>query len=273
MATSEKFCLRGVDFQENVNTAFRDLREDSEFTDVTLACEDGYQVEAHKVILAASSAFFRNLLIRNKHSNQLIYMRGMESNDLLSILDYLYFGEAYIHQQNLNSFLTIAEELKLKGLNKTEELDGEEEGYDASHPRQTYRSTIQRSDTKRNNDTIDTKTSSHNNLLVSQTKYDVSSIKTGALPKEMFSGNIKDLYRKIESMMYRGENMIGCADQMRIAYICKVCGKQGQKSQVQNHIEANHIEGISLPCNLCEKTFKLRESLRSHKTRSHTNNI
>ena len=37
------------------------LWDDKDFTDVTLACEDGKQVEAHKVILAASSPFFSTL--------------------------------------------------------------------------------------------------------------------------------------------------------------------------------------------------------------------
>ena len=35
---------------------FGNLIEDKDF-DVTLACEDGQQVEAHKVILAASNPF------------------------------------------------------------------------------------------------------------------------------------------------------------------------------------------------------------------------
>ena len=41
------------------------LRDDKEFTDVTLAHEDGQQVEAHKVILYASSPFLEkgNILI------------------------------------------------------------------------------------------------------------------------------------------------------------------------------------------------------------------
>ena len=52
---SEKLCLKWNDFQENVNVAFASLREDNDFADVTLACEDGQQIEAHKVILTASS--------------------------------------------------------------------------------------------------------------------------------------------------------------------------------------------------------------------------
>ena len=51
---SEKLCLQWNDFQDNIKSAFRNLREDKDFKDVTLVCEDGQQVEAHKVILASS---------------------------------------------------------------------------------------------------------------------------------------------------------------------------------------------------------------------------
>ena len=48
--------LQWNDFQENIKSAFRNLIEDndSDFADVTLACEDGHQLEAHKVILDGS---------------------------------------------------------------------------------------------------------------------------------------------------------------------------------------------------------------------------
>ena len=90
----EKFCLKWNDFQENINSAFGNLSKEREFADVTLACENGQQVEAHKMILAASSPFFRNLLQKNKHSHPLIYMRGVQSEILLAIIDFLYLGEA-----------------------------------------------------------------------------------------------------------------------------------------------------------------------------------
>ena len=96
--------------------AFRNLRGDETFTDVTLTCEDGQQVEAHKVILADSSPFFKKMLERNKHLHPLIYMRGLKSDDLFAIIDFLYCGEANVFQENLDSFLSIAEELELQGL-------------------------------------------------------------------------------------------------------------------------------------------------------------
>ena len=113
---SEKLCLQWNDFKANANSAFGRFRDDKEFTDVTLACEDGQQMEAHKVILAASSPFLDQILQRNKHPHPLIYLKGFQSQDLLSILDFLYFGEANVYQEDLDSFLAIAEELKLKGL-------------------------------------------------------------------------------------------------------------------------------------------------------------
>ena len=56
---------------------------------MTLACKDGQQVEAHKVILAFSIPFFQKWLTRNKHNHPLVYMRGMKSENLLAIVDFL----------------------------------------------------------------------------------------------------------------------------------------------------------------------------------------
>ena len=78
---SEKLCLQWNDYQENVKNAFANLRGVTDFVDVTLACEDGYHIEAHKVILAASSPVLDVLLRRNKHNHPLIIMRGVKSID------------------------------------------------------------------------------------------------------------------------------------------------------------------------------------------------
>ena len=74
MTSSDKLCLQWNDFKQNISASLGDLRGDKDFTDVTLVCEDGQQVEAHKVILVASSPFFKELLRKNKHSHPLVYM-------------------------------------------------------------------------------------------------------------------------------------------------------------------------------------------------------
>ena len=73
---SEKLYMQWKDFKESVNSAIGKLRGKKEFTDITLVCEDGQQVEAHKVILASSSPFFEKLLQKSKHPHPLIYLRA-----------------------------------------------------------------------------------------------------------------------------------------------------------------------------------------------------
>ena len=106
----EKLCLNWKNFQQNISSAFRDLRSDDDLSDVTLACGDGFQVSAHKVILASSSPFFMNIFKMNKTSHPFIYMRKMKSEDLVAIVDFLYYGEAEIDQDHLDDFLALAEE-------------------------------------------------------------------------------------------------------------------------------------------------------------------
>jgi len=115
MGSSEKFCLRWNDFERNISGAFRELREDKDFFDVTLACDDD-QIQAHKVILSACSPFFRTILRRNRHEHPLLFLKGVKYVDLVSVLNFMYHGEVNVAQEELNSFLAVAEDLKVKGL-------------------------------------------------------------------------------------------------------------------------------------------------------------
>ena len=45
--------------------------------------------------------------------------------------------------------------------------------------------------------------------------------------------------------------------------ICKVCGKEGSRKNIMDHIEANHIIGVSIPCDLCGKLVTLRNNLNN----------
>ena len=121
MTSSEKFSLKYKEFHENISSAFNNLRDDTHFTDITLISEDYQQIQAHKVILSSSSSFFMNILRLNKHPNPLIYIKGFKAKDLQSILDFMYYGSTEIFQENLETFLSIAEEIKLKGLTRNDE--------------------------------------------------------------------------------------------------------------------------------------------------------
>ena len=255
--SGEKFCLQWNDFRDNVSSAFRDLIDDKEFTDVTLACENGQHVEAHKVVLIASSPFFLNLLKKNKHPHPLVLMRGVHYEDLLSMVDFLYNGEANVYQENLDSFLAMAEELRLKGLERREDVEQSPEKTSFS---QTSQGT--------------NKTKTVYPKLKHKTSTQEPTNAIGTIPvteptKALNSAfDLEELDRKVKSMMTFSKNVI--SKKLGRARMCKECGKKVGMNQIMNHIELHHISNICIPCNICGHTLKTRSSLADHVRRIHS---
>ena len=113
--SGEKFCIQWNKFETDLSSAFRSIREDKDFFDITLVCEDE-QIEAHKVILSACSPFFKTVLFRNRHEHPLLYLKGILVKEMEALLNFMYYGEVNVAQDDLNNFLKVAEDLKVKGL-------------------------------------------------------------------------------------------------------------------------------------------------------------
>jgi len=135
MGSNEKFCLRWNDFESNISVAFRELRDEKDFFDVTLACDDS-QLQAHKVILSACSPFFRNILRKNPHQHPLLYLKGVKFKELVSVLNFMYMGEVNVAQEELNSFLSVAEDLRVKGLTQNNSEGAKSESKSTSRSRE-----------------------------------------------------------------------------------------------------------------------------------------
>ena len=258
----EKLCLKWNDFQENIISAFGTLREDRDFADVTLVCEDGQQVETHKVILASSSPFFLNLLRKNKHPHPLIYMRGLKSEDLVAMIDFLYYGEANVYQNNLDAFLAVAEELQLKGL-----LGSATEKESHTKPPAT----------KQDKKPLKQKSFAQQEVITPEIDSCVDKIETlphlegtMAVTDYTVATDAQDLDDKIKSMMIFSEIFAG--GQSGRARICKVCGKEGKMNVIMQHIETHHIIGTSHTCTVCGNIFNSRSALAVHRSRKHRQN-
>merc|ERR1711936_470285 len=106
----------GLQFREG----FAKLREAEELLDVTLACEDE-TLDVHKVVMSASSPFFRKVLLKAKQKHPFIYLKGVKFEHLKVIVDFVYKGEAFVAGDELDKFLEAAEELQITGLATEEE--------------------------------------------------------------------------------------------------------------------------------------------------------
>ena len=116
MGSSDMFCLKWESFQTNMISSFDQIRKDPEFSDVTLSCDGENNFEAHKIILSSSSTFFSKLLKKSSHPHPVLYMRGMNTRQLNSVLDFIYYGQVRLLHEDLDAFFILAEELELRGL-------------------------------------------------------------------------------------------------------------------------------------------------------------
>ena len=241
---SEKFSLKWNDFKTTVSNSFGILREEKDFFDVTLVSDDERQIPAHKLVLSACSDFFKSILRNNSHSHPLLYLSGIHSTNLSLILDYIYQGEVQIYQEHLDSFLEVAQKLKIEGLNTADE------------------------DTK----TFDVKPEEYEDLDntaqdIEDSEYDDNKVgevrrKSKPRPERTVAVTVKDNSAAEETI----QKYLGREDGV---YYCKVCNYYGKTKQfVTKHIET-HIEGLSYSCTVCHKTFRSKNSLGNHKSIYH----
>ena len=246
--TSEKLCLKWNDFQEVFTASVGSLRDDTDFTDVTLACED-QSVKAHKVILSACSPFFKRLLKSHPHPQPLLYMRGIKASELVALVDFVYHGEANIFQEQLESFLTLAEELELKGLSEnSEEITSELPNY-----RPTKKEHFPSQDQPR------THLSRENNThggLTPKSEYPAEMVPNA---RQSVTRIDPDTLAKIDSMVEKRAD----------GYSCNQCEHTAKTRQhMREHVE-KHIEGLQYSCNFCDRVLRSSHALRSHKSRNH----
>ena len=259
--SSEKFSLKWNHFQVNIGSSYYDLRNNHDFSDVTLVCEEDQQMEAHRIILASSSTFFRNVLKRNSHSHPMIYMKGLRAKDLEAILDFIYHGEANIYQEDLDGFLALAESLQLKGLVGTNDSHSNTgEGPTEEMEQQPLKILLPKEESIPPHPQL-------GNECVTASRAENRSMIPINVAKILVAGNtsIEDLKVMLDSRMEisdNGEHLLKCT----------VCGKttKGAKAKVhmRTHIET-HIEGLSYPCNQCGIVSRSSNALQVHVSRNH----
>lgn len=191
-------------------------------------------------------------------------MRGVKSVDLLAIVDFLYHGEANVFQESLDSFLAIAEELELKGLVGGELNDDQEMQREVQKMQVGVRATS----FLKNEENVE---NYQENMKLSEPSIGNAHgqfVRTVALTSQC-SGALQELEEKVNSMIEK----ISASDvNRRASFRCRVCGKEGpHANNLKNHIAANHVEGFSVPCNTCEKTFRSKNSWAVHNYREHRN--
>ena len=244
---SEKFNLKWNDFHSNVSKSFGIFRNESYLHDVTLVSDDFKQIPAHKLVLSASSEYFKTILQQTKQSQPLICLDGVNSEDLKNVLDYVYDGEVKIHQEDLDRFLSLAQRLKLEGL--LEELLTKDEELNTNNSDSKFDPELWEDSAK--------------DFGVSNTeqKLNVTRKKRNAPPRRSES-NVINVINENGEIVSEEDHKQRLMDIIEWnpdkTATCKVCGRNFErknKAHAMSHVEI-HIEGLSYPCSTCSKLFR-----------------
>ncbi|CAB4059987.1 unnamed protein product [Lepeophtheirus salmonis] len=159
-STEEAFCLKWNDFpKERHFFFFAELRRDSDLTDITIVVE-GTHLKAHKVILSACSGAFKDLFRSGISKDPIVMLWDVSAEDMEALFNFMYQGQVNVVQERLNTFLDLAERLRVKGLTNKSAEDEEDEEIHKS-PRRPTSSVHSRSNTP--NTTTNTSTSNDHN--------------------------------------------------------------------------------------------------------------
>ncbi|XP_058823600.1 longitudinals lacking protein, isoforms H/M/V-like isoform X2 [Topomyia yanbarensis] len=113
--SAQQFSLRWNNYTNYITGAFDSLRYEEDLVDVTLCCE-GRKIRAHKILLSACSAYFKEIFKENPCQHPVIIFKNVKYTDLMSIVEFMYQGEVSVVQESLPSFLHTAELLSIRGL-------------------------------------------------------------------------------------------------------------------------------------------------------------
>ena len=217
--------LRLNSFEKNVKASWEELQMDTDFCDVILACEDK-KFKTHTTVISSCSPVLRNILKINQKSNILIYLMRVNHRDLQNLITFMYEGVVDVEEQDqdLPSFLEVAEDLQIRGLSEANpdrlnlENTTDVNHYDQYPGSNTY-------------NRINDKTSS--DPVSSFTKFlEV----TKQLDKKFFiSGGLQKHKQSIH---------------MVVQYSCEKCEYKGkQKSDLKRHVESFH-DGVRYSCEI-----------------------
>ena len=100
--------LQWKGYNSTKDLSFQILFEDQDFTDVTLACENGSSLQAHKVILSSCSEFFSKILKQNPSPHPLVYLQGVSIEDLNLLKRFMYIGRTHVKMDQIESFMNVS---------------------------------------------------------------------------------------------------------------------------------------------------------------------
>ena len=248
----EKVTLNWHSYSDHLRNMMQNLMESNLSADVTLVCDDKTKLKAHKFMLNSCSPIFQSII--NDFSpteNSIIYLKGILSNEMNSILQFMYLGQASVQYNRINKFLDVAAAFEIMGISGHEDFNTNKKKLDDGNFNFISFNNEESSDLKpidSNHPSMATATTPQKS---EQTLY-LKQLENVSIPLTPIG--VKEETGDTLSKMRR----------IKKEYPCHKCISQfKKKSHLVQHIQSVH-EGIRYSCKQCVQTYSWKSALTKH---------
>ena len=294
--TTEQFHLQWNDFEANISSAFKEIRNDKDMFDCTLSCGEK-QIQAHKLVLSACSPFLKTVFRQNPHNHPLLYLKDIPFDKLKLILDFIYHGKVNVSVEDLKSFLAVAGELKIKGLTQNvseDESKVKREKTNSPGP-PSSRSELPPMEIERSPVVAPVPDLNQNNelqeaVMVVKKEQDMVSSSNGVFEGQINAGvqnrtsenNFYDKSYTVSKLAIADANSLQEMKQEieekferlivknEVGFYCTSCNQTlSRLDSAKYHIESKHMQSGGVPCSICGFVSKTKKALWQHNKSRH----
>ncbi|CAH0564848.1 unnamed protein product [Brassicogethes aeneus] len=279
---------------ERIGEMLQTLLEEEELTDVTLHCRDG-TIKAHKLMLAASSPYFRRILVEHNKENVALIMHGISREKLRKIIEVIYYGSAEIQGESADAMCDLIDEFDLNGVMVTESTEKEEKMN--GHGRDTRFKGQKRvavdfthSDNEgapakiSKNDRISTDKKSPEKKSPGKSSPDKSCAEMRKQDSDSASGssgcadiNEFCVIKKEEIVTFNDDEMLNIPTESKLTswdkkprkFVCTLCPSSFKRASHLTRHQLVHTGERPYACEHCDKAFSRHDKLKNHVRKNH----
>ena len=254
MDADDNLIISWHDFESNSPELIRNLWKDEDFSDVTLATDDGQIVRAHRVILCSASSKLKRLLRAHEHHNPVVYIPGIDSGHLVNLVKFIYQGKCQVKEELLGEFLNCGKSLGVENLTEYFQNRGNEAKYETAGQNETTAILFKEGD-----------------------GFSAESEENENPPEKIGTSislnqpNLKSGFCKICNRKFINlKRHINTRHSKREKKTCTVCDmKFARKITLRTHFETQHNGKEKKKCNMCKYEAHKNSAITDHIERVH----
>ena len=227
-------------YSDHLKEMLHIIKTDDTFKDITLVSDDGRKIGAHKVVLGASSPIMKEIMTRDNTS--IINLKGIAMEEIDSILQFIYLGEATLCPDRMEKFLDAAQKMKVKELCKESGMEYEK---------------------------INTLNFEHEHDVV---MYQANHQSNLATPMQSIHESVEYPCNQCDYQTAKKRNLTTHIQSAHegVKHTCNQCDQQfTHQVTLTRHIQSKH-EGVKYACNQCDYQASFQGALTRHFQSKHS---